>query len=70
MNNPEVNIRTEDMVLSLRSNYFRQKRRRRKSIKESITQYDEQNILIKRKDHICDFREKVVVFGGWANGVG
>ena len=56
-NEPEVNIRAEDIVFSLRSNYYKSRRRRKKSKK--YKQFDEQNIMIKRKDHICDFREKV-----------
>ena len=56
-NEPEVNIRAEDIVLSLRSNYYKRRRTRKKSKK--YQQFDEQNIMIKRKDHICDFREKV-----------
>ena len=58
-NEPEVNIRAEDIVFSLRANYYKKKRKRKKSTRDGFRKFDEQNIMIKRKDHICDWREKV-----------
>ena len=59
-NQPEVNVCSQDIVMSLRANYFMKPRLKAKKIhKKEKNHYDERNIIIKRRDHICDFREKV-----------
>lgn len=51
-----MSIRADDIVTSIKPNYFGQKS---KNIKPNITNCLEESITIKRRDHICDFRENV-----------
>lgn len=55
---PEVSIRAADIVLSLRPGHFRRRRPQRLR-RKSFCKFDENNIMIRRRDHICDLRERV-----------